>query len=66
MPEIRRLTPSEISAISLEVREDYQAAAEEVRQLGLRLDEQSRAKGRAAAERLPAPPPVPRVRQVPR
>ena len=61
MPEVRRLTPSEMQAILRDVREDAQAAAEEARRLGKQLDEANRAKARQAAERLPAPPKLPKL-----
>lgn len=48
MTETRRLTPSEISAILIETRADYQAAVAEAREIGQELDAHSRLKAQAA------------------
>jgi hypothetical protein len=61
MAEPRRLTPSEIKAISLEVRNDFLAAAEEARQIGQELNEQSRNRAREVLARLPPPSKLPKV-----
>jgi hypothetical protein len=48
MTEKRHLTPSEIRAISVETRADYQAAVAEAREIGQELDTHSRLKAQAA------------------
>ena len=63
MPERRRLTPSQIKAISVEVRTDLQAALEETRELREHLDNlnRARARARAAATRMLRPARLPKL-----